>query len=74
MEPEMVPTKLETKECELKALDAGNMYGFNVDWPHRGPKHRLKAARVIIFMSYGNQPTDTPPVYHEEFLRNHRKK
>ena len=65
---QMIPTKWEVKKCKLNTLAAGNMYALNLDWPHRGPIHYLKADRMVIFMSYGNQPTDTPPVHHPEFI------
>jgi len=50
-------------------LKPGSMYALDADWPHRGPTHAKasKADRVVLFMSVGNQPTDTSPIFHAEY-------
>ena len=72
-----IPTDWRVKEALGKSpmLKPGDMYAWRGNWPHRGPGHshadKFTDDRYIIFIGYGNQSTDGPPISHNAFLRTH---
>jgi hypothetical protein len=43
-----IPTRWDTKKVKKRTLVPGDMYGFPLDWPHRGPCHEAKYIYIHI--------------------------
>ena len=65
LKTQMQPDRNNWRTTKLSVAGAkpGDIYSFRANHPHRGPPHKGKEPRVVIFMPYGNACTDGPNIF-----------